>query len=232
MQETLTHAEWPASRVSTHIYTPWHHTTHRFGLVWSLLLRGQRPEDVEEAGRRRAERGRRAMAEEVVADVVQPPGRHLQGELVLLTLERGAAERAEVVEHEPRRRRGLLLLLPRGRRHGHGDGRAAGRPVQGARPHAHRRRRRLGPVARAFRRRFLHPGAGAASPSSGGGRRPAAALLRLVAAAGFRAGESLHERQELVGLHVDDLGGHHVDDDRLPLLLPVLADLARRGVHA
>jgi hypothetical protein len=91
-----------------------------------------------------------------------------------------------------------------------------------------------GPPAGRVRARALTRtgGAAAASPSSGGGRRPAAALLRLVAAAGFRAGESLHERQELVGLHVDDLGGHHVDDDRLPLLLPVLADLARRGVHA
>jgi len=75
---------------------PWQH--HSPVDLRSLLLRGQRAEDVEEAGGRRAERGRRrARAEEMmVANVVQPPGGHQV--VVVLALERGAAERAEVAE--------------------------------------------------------------------------------------------------------------------------------------
>lgn len=160
------------------------------------------------------------------ADVVQPWGDEGGGPLAL---ERAAAERAEVAEQEPRRRRRhgprrrrpgllLLLLLPRGRdRHGH---RRAG-PVQGPRLHAHRRRALLAgrrrPRGRRRRRGLLQPGL-------------------IVAAVG--AGEPLHERHELVGLHVDHLRGHHVDDHRLPILRcrrcrrRRLADLPRRGVHA
>lgn len=191
-----------------------------------LVLRRQRPEDVEEGGRR-AERPRRAdRAEEVVADVLKPAGaggdeRRGGGGLAL---ERGAAERAEVVEQEPRRRRrrrpgrrrrrrrGELLLLPHRRRHRHGHGRAAGGPVQGPRLDAHRRR----PPARLPRRRRRRLLAAVAR-----GRRP-------------RAGEPLHQRHELVGLDVDDLGRHHVNDHRLPLLLMRrrFPDLARRRVHA
>jgi hypothetical protein len=156
----------------------------------------------------------------MVANVVQPGG---GDQREVLALERGAAAGGGGRQHHPPRGRprlGRRLLPPRGR-HGHG------RPVQGARLHAHRRRR-PGLVARAFRRLRL------ASASCSGGRRPALP----VAAAGFGAGEPLHERHELVGVDVDDLGGYHVDDDRLPLLLPVpgarrrLADLVRRGVHA
>jgi hypothetical protein len=204
-----------------------HVATHRS----QLLREGQRLEDVEESGRRRAEPGRRAGAEEVVPGVVQPSG----GDQGVLALERGAAERSEVVEHETRRRRRRRRSAGHSRgRHRHRHRRTRG-PVKSARLHANGRRRRPVPggggglVPRAFVLPISLPRCGGRRAAAAGRGRPA---LPVPAGAGVRAGEPLHERQELVGLDVDDLGRHHVDDHRLPLLLLLLADLARRGVHA